>query len=386
VKGKYRKYNNGGPTEPKKRRKKVYTDKNLYNKALKSYQDSISLNNYYNLQQEVEPQEPQQNKAAFDAMQEIINSGRRDTSRVNELRTLGDRIINESDGSIQWAGGSRKKGSYSPDLQYYTVQDDPDKGMLSKAFDKFTTNSLSPMINKASKYWLGNAYNAVWEEPNVTPVYMREDGVQVMPTKNLRLKTNNPIKPRKMYNGEPVDPIFKEYGMEEAKEFAKDMNEKVDSLYNTPGALLQYQSRFMDKMEREAVPADSTYYDPNLGATVNAGIYDPSDPKSNGDYSYFRLAVNHDKPGVSSTSKKPIRPKEPMVELPPKLPFGNMDMSKPPALRRVLPEIYGVKLNQQTGEFIYRTSEGEVRKKQGPDNAQFVNQNRAALERMRKNR
>jgi len=199
-------------------------------------------------------------------------------------------------------------------------------------------------------------------------------------------RTEPKFEKRKIYNGEPVDPIFKEYGMEEAKEFAKSMNEKVDSLYNTPGALLKYQDRFMDKMQRAAVPADTTYYDPNIGATVSAGIYDPSDPKSNGDYSYFRLSVNHDKPGMSSTSKKPIRPKESMVELPPKLPFGNMDMSKLPALRNVLPEIYGVKLNQQTGEFIYRTSEGEVRKKQGPDNAQFVNQNRAALERMRKNR
>jgi hypothetical protein len=137
-------------------------------------------------------------------------------------------------------------------------------------------------------------------------------------------------------------------------------------------------------MLRAAVPADTTYYDPDLKATVSAGIYDPA--QSNGNYSYFKIGVDNPVSSMSLKNKKPIRPKEPMVELPPKLPFGNMDMSKLPALRNVLPEIYGVKLNQQTGEFIYRTSEGEVRKKQGPDNAQFVNQNRAALERMRKNR
>ena len=206
-------------------------------------------------------------------------------------------------------------------------------------------------------------------------------------------RTEPEFKPRKIYNGEPVDPIFeklgqsipqRELGREEANKFVKGINPQVDSLFQTPGALSKYQDMFMDRMERAAVPADTTYYDPDLKATVSAGIYEPL--QSNGDYSYFRIDSDNPVSSMSSTSKKPIRPKESMVELPPKLPFGNMDMSKPPALRRVLPEIYGVKLNQQTGEFIYRTSEGEVRKKQGPDNAQFVNQNRAALERMRKNR
>lgn len=201
------------------------------------------------------------------------------------------------------------------------------------------------------------------------------------------------FKPRKTYNEEPVDPMFedlgrsipqREIGREEAQEFAKDMNEKVDSLYNTPGALSKYQDRFMDKMYRKAVPADTTYYDPDLGATISAGIYEPGE--SNGNYSYFNIGVNNPISSTSLASKKPIRPRESMVELPPKLPFASMDMSKLPALRNVLPEIYGVKLNQQTGEYIYRTSEGEIRKKQGPDNAQFVNQNRAAIERMRKNR
>ena len=183
------------------------------------------------------------------------------------------------------------------------------------------------------------------------------------------------FKPRKLYDGEYVDPIFEESGREEANEFTKQMNPKVDSLYNTPGALDKYQSRFMDKMLREAVPTDSTYYDPDLGATVSAGIYEPG--KSDGQYSYFKVST--DEP-----SKKPVRPKERMVELPPKLPFGNMDMSKIPALRRVLPEIYSRKLNQRTGEYIYDTSEGEVRKKIGEDDARYVNMNRAAIDRMRK--
>lgn len=293
MKSKHRKYNNGGPVKPKKRKEKVYTDRGLYEKALKAYQDSIALNNYYNLQQEIEPQESEQNKAAFDAMQDLIASGGRDTSRVNELRSFGDSIIEESDGTIQWSGN--KKGSYSPDLQYYSVQDDPDKGTLSKMFDKLSTNSLSPMINKASKYWLGNAYNAVWPEPNVNPVYLRNDGLKEMPPKALQLKTTN----------------------------SKDGIDKINYVY---------EEQEVDSGERPTITRES------------------------------------------------------MVELPAKLPFSKMDLNRVPPLRRVLPEIYGVKLNQQTGEFIYTTSEGEIRKKQGPDNAQFVSQNRSQIEQLRKNR
>lgn len=368
MKSKYRKYNNGGPVKPKKRREKVYTDKGLYEKALKSYQDSIALNNYYNLQQEVEPQSSEQNKAAFDAMQDLVMSGGRDTSRVNELRTFGDRIIDESDGSIQWAGN--RKDSYSPDLQYYSIQDDPDKGMLSKVFDKLSTNTMSPLINKASEYWLGNAYNAVWDEPSVEPVYLRPDGMKEMPPRTLQLKST-PVQ------SSPVKATIqkrRELNREDGNWLGEGINPKVDSLYFTPGALSKYQDRFMDRMLRAAVPADTTYYDPNLGATVSAGIYDPSE--SNGDYSYFKVFTD-------PQQKQLARPEERMLELPPKLPFGNMDMSRLPALRRVLPEIYSRKLNQQTGEYIYTTSEGELRKKRGQEDADYVRMNRAAIDRMR---
>src|SRR6056300_989145 len=148
MKSKYRKYKKGGPVKPKKKREKVYTDRAAYEKALQSYQDSIALNNYYRLQQEIEPESPTKDKAAYDAMQDLVMSGGRDTSRVNELRALGDQITQDSDGRIQWAGNNR--GGYSPDLQYYSVQDDPNKGTLSKVFDKLTTNTMSPLINKAN--------------------------------------------------------------------------------------------------------------------------------------------------------------------------------------------------------------------------------------------
>jgi hypothetical protein len=205
--------------------------------------------------------------------------------------------------------------------------------------------------------------------------YTNPYGVDTLSTVNLA--------PRKIYNGEAVDPIFEEDPDQRdmVNAFARDMNPKVAALYNTPGALARYQDRFMDRMLRAAVPADTTYYDPNLEATVSAGIYEPG--KSNGAYSYFNIGTNNKTNGVTATSKKPIMPKQTMVELPPKLPFPNMDLNKLPALRRVLPEIYSRKLNQQTGEYIYNTSEGEVRKKRGQEDADYVRMNRAAIDRMR---
>jgi hypothetical protein len=371
MKSKYRKYKKGGPVKPKKKREKVYTDRAAYEKALQAYQDSIALNNYYRLQQEIEPESPTKDKAAYDAMQDLVMSGGRDTSRINELRALGNQITQDSDGRIQWAGNNG--AGYSPDLQYYSVQDDPNKGTLSKMFDKLTTNTMSPLINKASKYWLGNAYNAVWDEPNVKPVFVDESD----PYGDSR-QTAPSVAPRKIYNGEQVDPIFEEDPEQ------RETNPKIDSLYSIPGAVARYQDRFMDRMLTRAVPTDSTYYDPKLDATVSAGIYEPG--KSNGFYSYFKLTPGRETNGISSTSKKPIMPKQAMVQLPPKLPFDKMDLTKPPALRRVLPEIYSRRLNQQSGEYIYDTSDGEIRKKVGDEDAAFYNMFRDQIEGMRSDR
>ena len=47
-------------------------------------------------------------------------------------------------------------------------------------------------------------------------------------------------------------------------------------------------------------------------------------------------------------------------------------------------KIYDRKLNQQTGEYIYKTNKGEVRKQRGPEDAQFISQNRKAFDEMRK--
>jgi len=49
-------------------------------------------------------------------------------------------------------------------------------------------------------------------------------------------------------------------------------------------------------------------------------------------------------------------------------------------------DIYSRTLNQQTGEYIYETSEGNFRKKQGPEDAAFVKENRLAIDNYRKAR
>lgn len=48
-------------------------------------------------------------------------------------------------------------------------------------------------------------------------------------------------------------------------------------------------------------------------------------------------------------------------------------------------KVYGRKLNSQTGQYVYDTSKGEVKKQRGKEDAQFVSQNRKAIDEMRKN-
>ena len=333
-------------TDPPKKRQKVFTDYDEYIGRKNAYSDSLALNDYHKMQLMVEPREQVQDKAAYDAMQELVRSGQRDTSEVADLRAFGDKMIEKSDGRLQWAGG--KSSSYSPDLQYYSIQDDPNASTFSKALDKLTTNSFGSLINGADQFWLGNAYNAVWPEPNVEPVYVEEQGRQ------------------------------------KANEFTKDMNEKVDSLYNTPGALDKFQNKVMKDMLAKGVPADTSFYDSNLGATVSAGIYDPADPNANGSYSYFKVSTST-KPKPSPVSKVfTSRPKEELVKLPTKAP----KLPRPSVLNQTpkLPEIYSRKLNQRTQEYIYETSAGTLRKKVGREDGDFVKKNRKLIDNMRKNR
>tara|TARA_R110000796_G_scaffold71797_7_gene162824 strand:- start:1396 stop:2115 length:720 start_codon:yes stop_codon:yes gene_type:complete len=47
-------------------------------------------------------------------------------------------------------------------------------------------------------------------------------------------------------------------------------------------------------------------------------------------------------------------------------------------------KVYGRKLNSQTGQYVYDTSKGEIKKQRGKEDSQFVSQNRKAIDEMRK--
>lgn len=79
---------------------------------------------------------------------------------------------------------------------------------------------------------------------------------------------------------------------------------------------------------------------------------------------------------------------DPEVNKPLDLPSKSYDYSRPNVLQPIDPllKIYSRKLNQQTQEYIYETSEGIIRKKKGGDDERFYHQNRKAIEALRKRR
>jgi hypothetical protein len=88
----------------------------------------------------------------------------------------------------------------------------------------------------------------------------------------------------------------------------------------------------------------------------------------------------------TAPSKKinPPRKQESVVSLPTK----EYQFPRPNALDLIdpMPQIYSRKLNQQSGEYIYETSEGTIRKKIGVEDARYQHQNRKAINAMRRNR
>ena len=88
--------------------------------------------------------------------------------------------------------------------------------------------------------------------------------------------------------------------------------------------------------------------------------------------------------GTPPSSTPPPRKQESIVSLPTK----EYQFPRPNALELIdpMPQIYSRKLNQQSGEYIYETSEGTVRKKIGVEDARYQHQNRKAINAMRRNR
>lgn len=85
------------------------------------------------------------------------------------------------------------------------------------------------------------------------------------------------------------------------------------------------------------------------------------------------------------TNPPPVNQKQSMVSLPSKTPSLNL---KPTPLvpRNPLPIVYSRRLNQQSQEYVYDTSKGEIRKKVGKEDAAFYSSIRPQMEKMRAKR
>ena len=182
---------------------------------------------------------------------------------------------------------------------------------------------------------------------------------------------------RKYNNGGPVNPKKKQ---------RSKSKERLDSIFSDPVAFDTYLTGLSDKIRDGKKATDTVYFDPYINRYWSAVKYEDGESPE----AARRVDDRHDHfdllPKNYDSSKSSKRLKEGIINLPPKLPFKSMDLSKPPALRRVLPEFYSRKMDASGTKVIYETSEGRVVKKKGPESAQYERLNRAAINRMRQNR
>ena len=86
------------------------------------------------------------------------------------------------------------------------------------------------------------------------------------------------------------------------------------------------------------------------------------------------------------TNPPPVNQKQSMVSLPSKTPSLNLKPPPPMVPRNPLPIVYSRRLNQQSQEYVYDTSKGEIRKKVGKEDAAFYSSIRTQMEKMRAKR
>jgi len=376
-KGGYRfKYQTAGP------RLKTYTDYDKFVEHNNAYQDSLALNKYYKAQLEAEERQPDNSSAAYDAQLERLRAGEIDTSKIADLRKLGNQIVQNSDGRLQWSGSG--SGSASPDLQYYNVQDDSNANIFQKMYSNATEGKS--LLKGANKFWLGNAYNAIWDKPKVKPVFMDESDPYGASKQESIPMSNQPVlyeeewQPSAVLRGDVHESAAKKHNNLRKK------YPKLDSLYTTPSALLRYNDRIMNKLDKidpetsYFMPSDTTFYDSNLGLVVNAGRYDPKeaakmDPNDGNPFG-VETYIEFSEPSVKKESAVKLTPKSAKL--------GNYTPLEliPP----IPPRIHSRKLNQQTGQYMYDTNFGKFNLDRGDQDANFVRTYRTQIDDLRRNR
>tara|TARA_R110000796_G_scaffold106684_1_gene217156 strand:+ start:2215 stop:3429 length:1215 start_codon:yes stop_codon:yes gene_type:complete len=404
MKASYKKYNKGGPVKPKKKkRKKEFTDRTEFLNRLGAYNDSLYAANTseatlayldealvgYDKRPQGVTKSDSYGRISYADMQENTNT----TGKPYDLNVTAtkDNFVFPSTYETYFGDDQLNVNTTSTPLSYqnyllknpqrpvaqYTYR--PPQTVLSDTEysvdpndDRISTTTYEDGNDKGS--YINYERNPRWRYNHRynldNNIYDRDRSFTIN-----RFQQPN-VEP--VYTGEPNE-------FSDAQEFSKDMNKKVDSLYNTPGAYDAYESRFMKDMLENGSTMDTSYYDPDLDATIKASIYDKI---PGGKQSSFNIGVDYNNGSVKASSKKPVRQKETMVDLPSKLPFSKMDLNSMPKipLRNPLPTIYSRKLNQQSQEYVYDTSHGEIRKKVGQEDATFYNILRSQMEQMRANR
>jgi hypothetical protein len=160
------------------------------------------------------------------------------------------------------------------------------------------------------------------------------------------------------------------------------------SVSDPEGILGEIQYAVIDKFGRDRTGrSDTGYYDPATDRSYRGtatGDEDDAYPKGLKTSMKKGYDPNYSpNMGIKNMQmKRSSNPFEALIQLKTK----NILAPDPVQPKMVDPlyKIYDRKLNSQTGEYVYNTNKGEVRKQRGSEDAQFISQNREAFNEMRK--
>lgn len=288
-------------------------------------------------------------------------------------------------------------GEYQRRLALYN--DSTDAFQVSSNMEKYFDARLgsNPYV-QTTEFKLGNK-----KYPQTPPVVVGQD----MQDFTEFAKTPGNTLPKPKYKA-PTGKRYSEDGLFYSANLSANYNDNTINVGSTDSERLYYEN--YKPMNPDNRPIAHKFYAATGGGIASDEKFDLASEavKATGkitfpdgtsyDYGYepygtsflrlFEYAEPQVEPVFTGTppSKKinPPRKQESIVSLPTK----EYQFPRPNALELIdpMPQIYSRKLNQQSGEYIYETSEGTVRKKIGVEDARYQHQNRKAINAMRRNR
>ena len=161
---------------------------------------------------------------------------------------------------------------------------------------------------------------------------------------------------------------------------------KDGEISDPDGNLGEIQQALLDKFSRDRTGnSDTGYYDYNTDRTYRGSATGKKgDAYPNRIKTGFKQGYDYS-PNIGIKNlqiKRSSNPFEALIQLKTKN-ILNPDPVQPQMVDPLY-KIYGRKLNSQTGEYVYNTNKGEVRKQRGQEDARFISQNREAFDEMRK--